>query len=135
MTSDGDRPIASLAFDLTDASYEKDYTDETYYKQIKVKYAVTTSAIGDVKGSFTEFKANINRQNGTIDMHFRARLNEHASIKIYDLKGTLVEELFAGTLSTGEHRKVMDLPEDMKTGFYIVELRTPTQRVSQKLIR
>ena len=45
-----------------------------------------------------------------------------------------MKELEAGEFVPGEYTKSFELPETVRSGFYILELRTPHDKVSKKLI-
>ncbi len=95
----------------------------------------TITAIGEdeppppVANNFALLKGFPNPFNGRITLQIILNYGTHVQLKIYDLQGRLVKNLFSGYLSRGEHRIYWQaqngLHNTVASGLYIAILKTP----------
>ncbi len=68
-------------------------------------------------------------------LRFSMGVNARVSLKIYDLRGVEVANLFEGVVTEGEIKEVEFRPENMARGFYIARLTSEDgTRIDKKLI-
>ena len=58
---------------------------------------------------------------------------DSVSINVFDIKGDLVEQLFAGALSPGWHRCFV-VTADMSSGVYFVQVKGKTEILRKKIL-
>jgi hypothetical protein len=57
-----------------------------------------------------------------------------ATVNVYDLSGKLIETLHSGIIENGIHKFAWQSPQILR-GVYFIELKTPTSRIVQKIVK
>lgn len=71
--------------------------------------------------------------NATTTLSFSLPREMHATVDIFDVQGRLVERLADKTYAAGEHQLSWNA-QSVATGIYFAQMRTTTQRATQKLL-
>jgi hypothetical protein len=81
----------------------------------------------------TNFKLFPNVNNGSFDVSFETLENEYTTIKIYDMQGREIMNLFSGSLSAGNHAFHYSLQE-LNNGNYLYVVASGKGYRAEKLI-
>ena len=69
-----------------------------------------------------------------ISLHYYLQKNEVVSIKLYDMRGSLVYLLTKSNHFAGENNELIFLPSECHSGLYLLSIESPSGRESRKLI-
>ena len=73
--------------------------------------------------------------NSSTIINFKLKNNSSQNnLAIYNLKGELIEELYSGSLTKGEHNFNWQTKSNLATGVYIVKLQTESSSYTRKLL-
>ncbi len=87
--------------------------------------------INDQLGITTNFKLYPNVNNGNFNVSFETSINEYTTIKIYDMQGREIRNLFSGNLSAGNHSFHYNMPE-LNNGNYLFVVASEKGYSSEK---
>ncbi len=88
--------------------------------------------INDHMAITTNFKLFPNANNGSFDVIFETSENEYTTIRIYDMLGREIKNLFSGQLSAGIHSFHYSMPE-LNIGNYIYVVASGKGYSSEKI--
>lgn len=85
------------------------------------------------QNNFITSKIYPNPANGNLHIEFTIPSTEHVKIKISNLTGKIVDELFPGILNAGKH-KINWQNSELSPGIYFIEIATGSDKSVSKLI-
>jgi hypothetical protein len=113
---------------------QSDASNTIYKVLIKKTNALSVDEFNTNSANALNLSIYPNPSDGTMHMSFTTRETGDLLISIYDIKGSLIEEVALKDLAAGEHTYTKDLSQLGNNQVYLIILETDTDKVTQKLI-
>jgi len=94
---------------------------------------IHTTSINETVDNISALQNFPNPFSTITNIQFTLTETDNVSIKVYDVRGTLIAELANDTYITGTHNVVWDA-SDMQTGYYFYTLQTSNSFITQKAL-
>jgi hypothetical protein len=85
-------------------------------------------------GNTTQLRTYPNPFTGQLAIQFNSTETAETFLRVYDVHGKMIRDLFAGTIKAGEVRNFILDSEGITSGVYIVRVNTPGRSLFQKVI-
>jgi hypothetical protein len=115
--------IDIAAFKMIGASYDLPPQGNSILYVDALNFDTYLTGIAEQMDMTTNFKLFPNAGKGIFDVNFETKENDFTTIKIYDMEGREVLNLFSGNLSTGNHQFHYNVQE-LNNGNYLYVVAT-----------
>ena len=91
--------------------------------------------INDISNSIDEISIFPNPFDSHLTLQFISEQFQPVTIKIYDMQGRLIRELYDGPISRGSNSISFDTRPYLKKGIYFIEIKNKTRRFFKKIVK
>jgi glycosidase len=117
--------------DLSGDTLVVEYDGDTWHQPYET--AAESSAESDLPGRFRLYQNYPNPFNASTTFHFQLPEPSRVALRIFNVRGQLVETLADGPMGAGEHR-IAWTPEDLGSGLYFYQVIAGERRVVRKCL-
>lgn len=119
---------------VNDESYVTNPTGNNYFKSMKLSYTANDNTPIHKVENTPEFKLFPNPGSGKITLEFFQPNAEFIHIKLFDLSGKTLDELYAENIKAGLNSLELELDKSIEKGNYIINAQTDSYSWSKKII-
>ena len=117
--------------DLVAEAYVENYEEiEITNLQLLAREKTTTA----VEGAIKLYQNTPNPFTTQTTIRFHLPETTRASVTVYDLNGRVIANVADGQFAKGDHQLTLQADQFQAAGIYFYELKTPTEKTSQKLV-
>ncbi|MCF8222319.1 MAG: glycoside hydrolase family 3 C-terminal domain-containing protein [Bacteroidales bacterium] len=93
------------------------------------------TGINDISNSIDEINIFPNPFDSHFTLQFNSEQNQPVTIKIYDMQGRLIRELYDGPISRGSNSISFDTGSHLQEGLYFIEIKNEKRRFFKKIVK
>lgn len=98
-------------------------------------FELLTTAVQDQVATIQHIVAYPNPVESALSLEFSSAYRQPVTIKLIDLSGRMIQDLYAGTVNSGQNQFRFSLNPNLPKGVYFIEIKDGFRRNFQKLVK